>query len=295
MSKQEKREIEPESQLLSSRIYSGVLEPQSHLIYNFKELEESLENRITKEKKNISIYLQNLRDGASMGINEDTEFEPASLNKLIIAIITMIKVEQKEIDLEDRILIKESDVDKASGNMHKRVGQEVSIRELLSAMLSESDNTSFRVLSHKTNIDDWKKISEYLYFYETYNNNSFKTTTPELNSHIFSSLYLSTILQQENSEYLLKLLTESSFNITEIAELPEKTKIAQKFGTYYNNGEKYFHDCGILYLEDARFSYCIMTKGLTGEEGEKEIGKIIHEIYEYIEKSKENLKEINLI
>ena len=125
ISLENKQEINNQDRLLSSRIYAGILEPQSHLIYNFDELEDSISARIQSENKKVSVYLQNLRDGASMGVNEDAEFEPASLNKLIMAIIIMKKVENGVLSLEEQLLVKEEDIDKASGTIYKRVGEHV--------------------------------------------------------------------------------------------------------------------------------------------------------------------------
>ncbi len=67
--------------MLSSRIYSGILEPKSKLIFNYNPLEKVLRSYIEKKDKQISVYVLNLRNEAAMSINEDVEDEPASLNK----------------------------------------------------------------------------------------------------------------------------------------------------------------------------------------------------------------------
>lgn len=207
-----------------------------------------------------------------------------------MAILILKKTENGEISLETMLPITKDDADINSGKLHARVGELISVKDLLREMLSNSDNTAFFVLNHEVTTDDWRALSEYLDYYESKTANKFITTTPKLNSHIFSSLYLSTVLEPQDSEYILKLLTETSFDIKRIADLPDDVIVAQKFGNYYNSGQKSFHDCGIMYLEESRFFYCVMTKDLSGAEAEKEIGFIVHEIYEYIVEKRSAIK-----
>src|SRR6185503_16843945 len=58
---------------LSPRIYQGVLEPQSRLLFNFDPLEEALRDYINKKNKTISLYVLNVRDSSIMAINRKVE------------------------------------------------------------------------------------------------------------------------------------------------------------------------------------------------------------------------------
>ena len=107
------------------------------------------------------------------------------------------------------------------------------------------------------------------------------TVNPLTIYNLYSSLYLSTALEAEHSEYILTLLTNTSFPIHDIAEIPEDVTIAHKFGNRYEGEEKYFHDCGIMYISSSRLFYCVMTKDLEVEEATKVIGAITHRIYSY--------------
>ena len=93
---------------------------------------------------------------------------------------------------------------------------------------------------------------------------------------------MSTLLEPHNSEYILQKLVNSSFDIHGLAGIPYDVRIAHKFGTYYGEDEEYFHNCGIMYIEDARFFYCVMTKDVTTEEAETIIGSIVHGVYTYV-------------
>jgi len=89
--------------------------------------------------------------------------------------------------------------------------------------------------------------------------------------NFFSSLYLSTVLNPKDSEYILSLLPNTTFDIKRIANLPDNVTAAHKYGAYYAEDSKFFHDCGILYIGDSRIFYCIMTKNLGVKQAERTI------------------------
>ena len=281
--------------LLSPRVYSGILKPQSYLIFNFEPLENDIGIYIKNRGINSSVYVLNIRDGASMGINQEYDFEPASLNKLPIAILTMKKIENGEYSLDTEFSINDYDKDGRSGSLFNRTDNELSVKDLLYYMLKESDNTAFRVLSERISLKDLQSLSEYLNFYSDnliydpkLKNNNIYEITPESTSRLFLSLYLSTILEPEHSEMLLSMLTNTSYDINKYARLPNDVIVAQKYGSYYVNDSRYFHSCGIMYIKDSRILYCIMTEGLAKDEGEKEIGNIVNKIYTYVVSSRKS-------
>lgn len=289
---QEKIEINEEG-LLSPRVYAGILPAESKLIFNFDPLENVLREYIDQRNKTIGFYIMNMRDSASMGINENVGFEPASLNKVVMAILILRSVERGYLDLETELPIKSTDRDAGSGYLYKTTKTSATIQELLDLMLNESDNTAFRVLGHQVKEKDWNALTEYLDYYENIDQDllskpSYKVT-PVSNSHLFTSLYLSTFLQQNNSEYILRQLTKTSFDIKKIAALPEEIIVAQKFGEYYSNNESYFHSCGIMYVDKMKLFYCVMTKDMPRPEAEIIIGDMVQATYQYLIYEKANI------
>jgi beta-lactamase class A len=280
--------------LLSPRVYTGILKSGNLLIMNFKPLQEDIQDYISTSNLNVSVYVLNMRDSASFGINSSKGFEPASLNKLPVAILILEKVEQGELNLDRFLPIKEEDKDSKSGTLYNTTAKVMTVRDLLHHMLSESDNTAFRVLEEQITLEDLQKLSVYLNYY-TQNinyippivNNSYEIT-PKSTSNLFMSLYLSSILTPEDSELILKYLSDSTFNINKYAGLPDDVIVAQKYGTYYVGSKNDFHDCGIMYIMDSRIFYCVMTQGMDEEKAPVVIGNIVNKIYDYIiEKRKE--------
>ena len=134
------------SGLLSLRVYSGLLKPKSFLIVNFDPLRVRLQEYIKQQKLNVSIYVENLRNGAQMGINEDIGLYPASLNKLPIAILVMDKIEKGSLSFDTLISINQTDNTDPSSYFRQNKLTKASVRVLMEKMLKDSDNTAFYTL-----------------------------------------------------------------------------------------------------------------------------------------------------
>ena len=279
----------PKSGLLSPLIYANAdpSVPKGFAIQDMFPLQLRLAKFISDNNFNVSIYLMNLKTGASMYVNEEG-FYAASLNKIPVAILVMEHVESGKLAMDSKLKILDSDRDQSSGLSSK----ELTVRELLEAMLKESDNTAFNVLFRQIDTQDMTLLLDYYnidynsnYQFTPYSagfKNQSEFMTPRVVSNVFSSLYFSTVLHPEDSEYILSLLTESDFNVTKIAALPDNVKIAHKYGIYYGTDAKLFHDCGIIYMASTRFFYCVMTSGMELTKAETVSILIVKETYSYI-------------
>ena len=277
--------------LLSPRIYTNIIQPNNHLIINLEPLQNDLTNYISKNNLNVSVYIANLRDSVSFGINSSKSYPAASLNKLPIAVIILKKIEKGKLSLDTKLSIHDDDRDASSGELYKNPIKELSVRDLLYYMLAKSDNTATFVLQRKITKEDLDNLENYFNYYSNdviSQKSPLETTeiTPKTASNMFASLYLSTALNAENSELILKDLQNTSFDIRKYANLPDNVVVTQKDGFRYINKDKYFHDCGILYVEDSRFSYCIMTKDIDIEKAQETVGVIVNKLYKFIIENK---------
>ncbi|MBI2650423.1 serine hydrolase [Candidatus Woesearchaeota archaeon] len=278
--------------LLSQRIYSGLLEPKSFLIVSFAGLKENIQSYIIKNKLNASVYVENFRNGAYMGINERNGFFPASLIKLPVAILITKKIENGELSFDTMLEIKDSDRTNSFGELYKTEEKQLPVGVLLEKMMKESDNTAFKILLRQLDVDDFQLILDY---YNIDVNADFQDgeaakhqnlLSPKAMSTLFSSLYFSTVLEPENSEHLLSLLSDSAFDVGKAANIPSDVTIAHKFGDTHYGDFRYFHDCGIIYINESRVFYCIMTKELDEKQATEAIGRIVNEIYTYVKNTR---------
>lgn len=275
------------SGLLSPRVYAGLIEPKSYLILNYDPLRDYITKYIEKKGANVSVYFVNMRNGASFSINEKMGFPPASLNKLPLAILTLKEVEDGTLSLSKQLPLDLENRNNASGSLYLTPSENLSLQTLLEHMLSESDNTAYLVLNKYRDANDFNFLiwNYFGYFQDQYDDKGvpFRLdhyVTVHTLYNVFSSLYLSTVLTPQHSEYLLSLLSNTTFDIRTIAQLPDNVKIAHKFGIKDDNG-LYFHDCGIMYIKERRIFYCIMTQGLDVKEGVQTVTDIVRMIYFY--------------
>lgn len=278
--------------LISPRIQAGILQPKSLLIFNFKPLEQEIDNYLEANNLSVALYVLNIRDGASFGINEDAHFGAFSLNKLPAAIIILKKVESGELTLDSELVITPEDRNSASGTLYKKTFGRLSVRELLRYMLQESDNTAFNVLAREISLEDGKNLTEYLDYYQNDIDEGSSPInleiTPKNTANLFMSLYLSTFLEPENSEMILQYLTNTSYDIKKHAGLPEEVIVAQKYGSFYYNNSQFFHSCGIMYIQDSRIFYCAMSENLERAGAEETVGEIVNKIYTYVQNNRAN-------
>ena len=289
---EEMGKIKSTTGLLSPRIYAGLLEPKSHLIVNFAPLKEKIQTYITKNNLNASVYVENFRNGAFMGINEKTGFFPASLNKLPVAILIMRDIESGALSFDTKLKILDTDRTDSSGELYKTKENELPLRFVLEKMLKESDNTALRVLLHYIDLEDLQFTIDYygldinVDLQKQQREKKPDLITPKAMSTLFSSLYFSTVLEPGHSEYLLSLLNDTVFPIKQIANLPDDVAIVHKFGENFYGSNKFFHECGIMYIEQSRIFYCVMTKNLSEEAATETIGVVVNEIYHYVKETR---------
>jgi beta-lactamase class A len=255
-----------------------------------------MRNYIEKNSLNASVYVENFRNGAFMGINEKAEFFPASLNKLPVAVLIMKKVENNELSFDTMLEIKDIDRTDSSGELYRTKEKELPLKEVLELMLKESDNTALRILLRQVDLEDLQFILDYygldinIDLQKGQHEKKPDLISPKAISTLYSSLYFSTVLEHQNSEYLLSVMRDSEFDVNQIAGIPGKITISHKFGENYYGSNRFFHDCGIMYINESRIFYCIMTKGIDEERAVEAIGVIANEIYRYVIDAKSRLE-----
>ena len=285
------------SGLLSPRVYQGIIKPKSFLIVNYAPLKNSIESFIKGNNLTVSVYVENLRTGAFIGINEREGYPPASLNKVLVAMLVMKEVEDGKLSMDSMIDIKEEDRSNTFGTLYKTPGKKLPLRLLMEKMLKESDNSAFNTLNRLPEEHNKALVMTYLDYYSDDSPDATKPgedsanglVTPKSIYNVFSSLYLSTVLRPESSEYILSQLTDTVFDIKELANLPENVTIAQKFATKYDGNGQFYHNCGIIYSGEMRLFYCIMTKDIEKVSAEKVIGAIVKSIYSYATDTRKTL------
>lgn len=108
--------------------------------------------------------------------------------------------------------------------------------------------------------------------------------SPKNYSSVFRNLYLASYLDENSSNEVLNILTQTEFKDGLDKYLPTDVKVAHKIGDFQTDTENIHHDCGIVYVPKRPYMLCLMVqseKDTTA--GMKDyIGKVSALVYQYI-------------
>lgn len=236
------------------------------------ELQSKIDNLIDKylmEKKisEASVYFRDLANGPWIGINESKKFTPASLLKVPI-LITYYKIAETKPDILQTKILADSNYEGITiPNIMptKKIisGQTYTVDELLTYMITDSDNHAANILLNEIPKDFFiKTYSDLgLAFPDISQPDNYMTVKDY--ASFFRVLYNASYLNKNYSEKALNLLSKSEYKNGLVAGVPSHTEVAHKFGERRDEAKNInqLHDCGIIYKQDKNYLLCIMTRG----------------------------------
>ncbi len=236
---------------------------QEDFIVNIQPLREKVRS-IAQEfgGSNVSIYVEFLNTGANISINPDTYIFPASLAKLPISIAAMKKVQDGDWGMDSKLVLMKNDIDANSGiegNLlaDKPVGTRFTIEELIKASLRDSDNTANDIILRNLAKEDQNKITSGIGLEQLFTKEG-RISAKEY-SRILRSLYTASYLNRENSQTILKWLSESDFKIFLVKGIPEGVTVSHKYGE--NIAQGVYSDSGIVYIPNRPYIISVMYQG----------------------------------
>lgn len=250
---------------------------------SYKEMKEQVQEIIYESDSDYGFYFEDLNSGAWVGINEKDQFIAASLLKLPIVVAVLKKVETSDLTLDSKITLIDKDLNSMSGDLYlEGIGYEISLEDLIEALLVNSDNTALNALKRQVNANDVREAMLAMGQPMINVSNKFATDSPKDYSNMFRALYFSSYLRRPFSQLLLSFMSETKHNSQLPAGLPLNIKISHKIGILEDQG--LYHDCGIVYAKDKPYLICIMSKGNSKQQADKTISSIAEIVYNYVSK-----------
>ncbi len=254
------------------------------LVINVQPLRDEL--AVMENNRNVSIYFEALSTGANISINKDEEFYPASLLKVPLIMAVTKKIEQGTWRWDTELELTEADKNRSFGTLWQEpAGTHLTIEALAKELLTHSDNTAYFVLLNNIDPSEILKVQRYLGIQDFISNNleiSAKKYVPILRS-LFSATYLSV----ENSEKILKWMSESDFTNYLAGGVPTTTRFSHKIGI--EEERQSYIDAGIVYLENRPYILIVMVKGFDGNKADSLMRFISQKVYGYIADYPQNI------
>lgn len=237
---------------------------QEDYVLNIQELRTYLHDLEVQYPDSISVYYEQINSGANISVNKDLHLFPASLSKLVQAIIVVKKAEQGVLPFDKKITILAEDLSKDSGTLYQRVGagDGVSVEELLKELLVYSDNTAQNAFRRYLNIDDYLNFQNETGLQDLYNDKGFISAKEY--TRLLRVLYTSSYLEPENSEKILDYMTQATFHDYLSQGIPSGIKFAHKYGE--NIKYNIFADSGIVYVPGKPYMLTVILKGKDSSE-----------------------------
>lgn len=231
-----------------------------------------VENLIEKEEKagharEVAVYFRDLGDGPWFGINQDKEFDAASLMKITVMIAWLKRADDNPKQL-NRTFVYDGKQDLNVGQAFRPsqtlvAGRKYTVAELLHYMMAFSDNNSTSLLFHSLAAQELSAVIESMDV-----NYSPNDTSNYISSHGYSGffriLYNASYLSRQMSEKALQLLSEPEFKVGLVAGVPAGVTVASKFGEMElgtARDVKQLHDFGIVYHPRGPYIIGVLTSG----------------------------------
>lgn len=218
-----------------------------------------------------SVFFRDLQAGPTFSINDFTNFSPASLLKLPLAIAYFRLDEETPGILRTRLkYVRGGDslLQEFKPTKQLQENEVYSVEEILFDMIVYSDNISQNILVQyiKTIPNGDNELNQ------VYQEVGATDVSDPLKENITVSGYASMLrqlfnvsyLNAESSEKILSWLAQSDFKDGLVAGVPDSIKVAHKFGERVFSTDvevKQLHDCGIVYFPNNPYILCVMTRG----------------------------------
>lgn len=271
---------------------------------NSSELKQKIEQIISTKNATVGVSVKSIEDKEIFNINGEVIAPMMSVFKFHIALTTLNLVDNGKLSLNQKIYIKKKDLKE---NTWSPIREEfpqgnvnLTLDQLLIYTVSHSDNNGCDIILkliggtktvqnfiNQQGIKDFTiKVNENEM--RNWKNLYINTTTPNATTILLEKFYNGSILRNESTKYLYRLMAECSRGTTWMkAGLPKGTELAHRTGISGTNDANLrvaMNDIGIVKLPNGKhFIISVYLKNITEkqEDTEKIIADITKATWEY--------------
>lgn len=241
-----------------------------------KELKAELESEIKNLKGKYGIWVQVLDGSFTLGINENDQFEGASLFKLPMMLAYYKEVDKENLNPESTYTLKFSDAAGGSGTLaNMPAGTVITYRDIIRAMGQNSDNSAFQIMGNILGFNAELRIIQNLSMQNTDFVNSL--TTPYDMGNLFYKVTNTNIISENSKKEFISFLKKTDSENLLPAGVPSNIQVAHKYGNTNNN----LNDAGIIYTTKP-YILIVLSKDVDLNEAKTELPKISKLVYDWI-------------
>lgn len=254
------------------------------LLTTVQPIREKLYDLFEKEELSYtSLYFEYLNTGANISVNQDVRILPASLIKVPLAMAVMKKIEKGDWKLYNELILTKEDRDNEWWDVYKRpIGTPIAIEDLIEEMLLNSDNTAYRILYRNLSMDEVRDVFVALGL-DDFFDQEWKITAKEY-TRLLRSLYTANYLNPDHSQFLLEVLSRTTYDEYLGQGVPKDAIFSHKIGE--NTQKTVILDAGLVYIGDRVYlismSMDYQKEWITREKALELFGYVSRTIYNYI-------------
>src|SRR5258708_6719140 len=174
------------------------------------ETKTQILNTINNLNGTYGVLSEDLNGSYSLGISENQQFEGASFFKLPLAIAVYEKSEKANFNLDDTYVLNDADKMLGAGILVGiPSGTSISYRDILKALLNNSDNTAFNILYNQVGGNAVQEVIDQIGMTNTSYADSL--TTPADIALLFKKLMNGKLINDTSKQEMLGFLTKTDY------------------------------------------------------------------------------------
>jgi beta-lactamase class A len=252
------------------------------------DLKGQIEAAITSlgEKVVVEVAFRDLETGESVLIRADEPIHPASTMKIPVMLEVYRRAEEGSLKLDDKIAIKNSFASIVDGSrfeldpkddseltLYRRIGQDATIRELVTLMITQSSNLATNILVERVTPEaitafmkqlgaDGLKVLRGVEDSKAFAKGLNNVGTARGLMVVLSKLSEGSAVSKQASDEMLAILRAQKFNDGIPAGLPPGVTVAHKTGSI----KAAYHDAAVVEIPGRKpFILVVMTRGIEDE------------------------------
>ena len=217
----------------------------------------------------VAVQIKDLNTGYSSGINAGASMPAASTIKIPVMVEVFRQLAQGKFDFNTPVMLRRADKDWGSGSLcDHRVGSTYPVSQLLTAMITVSDNTATNMLIRlvgRQQINDTMlemglthtRLGDYIRSEGNGIRWALRSSPSDMVS-LLSQMAKEQLIDEWSSREMISILSGQRHNSLLPQPLPDDVQIAHKTGTLHDT----LNDVGIVYASESPYVIAVMTTDL---------------------------------